>query len=399
MFTRTRYQNGSLRVKKRGNGLKIWEFRYYQPLAEGNGRSLRAVTVGTLQEYPTEAAARKSDAVQSIILRLNAEHSLGPVTARTVGALIARYEEEELPSRYSTRASYQSYLDNYIRPRWGETAIAGVRPMAVEDWLKRLTLAPKTRGHIRSLMSTLFKCAQRWELVEANPMQLVRVRNVSKRLERPSVLSADEFYKLLPHIREPYRTMVLIAGCLGLRASEIVGLQWRDFDFEKSTLLVQRGIVHGRVDDVKTEYSRDVVPIAPELAKALQAYRELSYQTEEGWLFANPATDKPYHQEEIQKKHIRAAAKAAGIDSKVGWKTFRHSFRSWLDQTEAPIGVQRELMRHASIQTTMNVYGRAMTDSKRQAHSNVVQMVMKTESSKTAAPSAAEKGQPTANVV
>jgi hypothetical protein len=31
-------------------------------------------------------------------------------------------------------------------------------------------------------------------------------------------------------------------------------------------------------------------------------------------------------------------------------------------------------MRHASIQTTMNVYGRAMTDRKRQAHSNVVQM-------------------------
>ena len=33
-------------------------------------------------------------------------------------------------------------------------------------------------------------------------------------------------------------------------------------------------------------------------------------------------------------------------------------------------------MRHASIQTTMNVYGRAMTDSKRQAHNNVVQMIL-----------------------
>ena len=48
-----------------------------------------------------------------------------------------------------------------------------------------------------------------------------------------------------------------------------------------------------------------------------------------------------------------------------------------LDETEAPVGVQRELMRHASIQTTMNVYGRAMTDSKRQANGNVVQMVLK----------------------
>jgi integrase len=117
------------------------------------------------------------------------------------------------------------------------------------------------------------------------------------------------------------------------------------------------------------------------LAKELLAYRDRSYPTKEGWLFANPATERPYHQEEIQKKHIQPAAKAAGLDSKVGWKTFRHSFRSWLDETEAPIGVQRELMRHASIRTTMNVYGRAMTDGKREAYRKVVEMVLK--SSKT----------------
>ena len=84
-------------------------------------------------------------------------------------------------------------------------------------------------------MSTLFKCAQRWELVENNPMQLVRVKNVSKRLERPSVLTAEEFHKLLLHVREPYRTMVLIAGCLGLRASEFGG-----FSGEISTFRSQR---------------------------------------------------------------------------------------------------------------------------------------------------------------
>lgn len=33
-------------------------------------------------------------------------------------------------------------------------------------------------------------------------------------------------------------------------------------------------------------------------------------------------------------------------------------------------------MRHASIQTTMNIYGKAMTDSKRQAHSKVLEMVL-----------------------
>ncbi len=53
------------------------------------------------------------------------------------------------------------------------------------------------------------------------------------------------------------------------------------------------------------------------------------------------------------------------------------TYRSWLDETDAPMGVQKELMRHASIQTTMNIYGMTMTDSKRQAHSKVVEMVLK----------------------
>ena len=38
-------------------------------------------------------------------------------------------------------------------------------------------------------------------------------------------------------------------------------------------------------------------------------------------------------------------------------------------------------MRHASIQTTMNIYGKAMTDSKRQAHSKVVEMVLNSRKS------------------
>lgn len=67
----------------------------------------------------------------------------------------------------------------------------------------------------------------------------------------------------------------------------------------------------------------------------------------------------------------------------IGWHTFRHSYRSSLDHTEAPLGVQKELMRHASIQTTMNIYGKAMTDSKRQAHSRVVEMVLKSKKPKT----------------
>jgi integrase len=374
LFTRTRYQYGSLETKERKKGKEVWEFRYYEPDARGE-RQRRAVMVGTREEYPTESAARKAPVVQAILLRLNAEQPTAPGAAN-FGAVIARYEQEEMPERYSTRAAYQSYINNQIRPRWADTAMSAVKPMVVEDWLKNLALAPKTKSHVRSLMHTIFQCAERWELIEKNPIKLVRVKGGTKRLKTPRVLAPEEFHSLLPFIREPYRTMVLIAGCLGLRVSEIVALQWRDFDFPGRTLLIQRSVVHGRVGDVKTEYSRDSVPLDAAVVEALMLHKERSFAAPEGWLFANPVTEKPYHQEEIQKKHIRKAGVASKIGGDIGWHTFRHSYRSWLDETGAPLTVQKELMRHASIQTTMNIYGKAMTDSKRQAHSKVVEMVL-----------------------
>jgi integrase len=339
--------------------------------------------VGTREEYPTESAARKAPVVQAILLRLNAEQPVTPGAAN-FGAVIARYEQEEMPERYSTRAAYQSYINNQIRPRWADTAMSAVKPMAVEDWLRNLALAPKTKSHVRSLMHTIFQCAERWELIEKNPIKLVRVKGGTKRLKTPRVLTPEEFHSLLPFIREPYRTMVLIAGCLGLRASEIVALQWRDFDFSGRTLLIQRSVVHGRMGDVKTEYSRDSVPLDTAVVDALMLHKGRAFSTLEGWLFANPVTGKPYHQEEIQKNHIHKAGVASEIGSDIGWHTFRHSYRSWLDETGAPLTVQKELMRHASIQTTMNIYGKAMADSKRQAHSKVVERVLNGKKDQTA---------------
>lgn len=57
------------------------------------------------------------------------------------------------------------------------------------------------------------------------------------------ILTVDEFCRLLEQFAEPYRTMVLIAQCLGLRVSEIMGLKWGDFDFKKRKVLVQRSVV------------------------------------------------------------------------------------------------------------------------------------------------------------
>jgi integrase len=169
--------------------------------------------------------------------------------------------------------------------------------------------------------------------------------------------------------------MVLVAACLGLRASEIVGLQWGDLNWEERTLLVQRSVVHGRVGDTKTEASRIPLPVDPRLGDALleQRYRSMHREPSD-WVFAN-RIGKPRWQESILQRQIKPAALRAGI-GKIGWHTFRHSYSSLLRRVGADIKVQQELLRHSTIQSTMNVYTQAMSEGKRAANSVVVRSVL-----------------------
>jgi hypothetical protein len=67
----------------------------------------------------------------------------------------------------------------------------------------------------------------------------------------------------------------------------------------------------------------------------------------------------------------RKAGKTSGVHN-MSTHTMRHTYRSWLDAVGTPIAVQRKLMRHADIRTTMNVYGDVVTDEMSTAQSRVV---------------------------
>jgi integrase len=239
MFVRTRFQYGSLRLRKRERGSDVWEFRYYETNPEGK-RIRRSMILGEQALYRTEAEARK--ATQTLLMQLNEEAPRAEMEAPTFGALLDKYIEHELPERYSTRSSHLSNIRKHIRPRWNEQPVNKMKPMAMELWLRDLPLAPKSKVHIRSLMHLVLKCAERWGVIEIgkNPVTLVRVKNASKRLKRPQILEVAQFFEMLKHLAEPYRTMVMVAQCTGLRISEILGLQWGDFNFEDHTFMVQR---------------------------------------------------------------------------------------------------------------------------------------------------------------
>ena len=161
----------------------------------------------------------------------------------------SRMSSEVRELRHSTSNAYKSYLNNQIKPRWGDYPLSKVKPFAVEQWLKGLDLAPRTRGHLHNLMRVLLNCAMRWELTEIgeNPMKLVRVRGTSKRRREPLVLDVNQFRLLIAGLDEPFRTMVILDLATGLRCSELFALQWRDALWDDRTLLVRRAIVTGVV--------------------------------------------------------------------------------------------------------------------------------------------------------
>jgi len=225
----------------------------------------------------------------------------------TLDALIDHYVEHELPQlRYATQQAHLSTLNRWIRPRWGAFLLDEVRPMEVEQWLRSLPLAPKTKVNMRSLFHLVYQHGRRWELTDANPIELVRQRGGRRSI--PRVLSVREIRLVLGELEEPYRTMVLVAACLGLRASEIVGLQWGDLNWEERTLMVRRSVVHGRVGDTKTEASRLPLPVDPRLSDALleQRYRSRHREASD-WVFANHQ-GKPRWQESILQRQIKPAA-------------------------------------------------------------------------------------------
>jgi integrase len=212
------------------------------------------------------------------------------------------------------------------------------------------------------MLHRLFNCAIRWELIDRNPIDLVR--QSSKRTKIPRVVTPEEFKKLLNELVEPYRTMALVAGCLGLRISEILGLRWGDIDWEKLTVLVQRSVVDGKVYETKTEASLKPLPIDPELADALLLFRrQAAHVAATDYIFAGDSR-KPRWQGVMFTRHIKpAGVRAIG---KVGLHAFRYFLR--LCTTRAPTWPSRR--------NCCGTRTQAVTPAKREADHQVARVFL-----------------------
>jgi integrase len=208
-------------------------------------------------------------------------------------------------------------------------------------------------------------------------MELVTIKDATKRAKKPRSLTTEEFQRFVRHLAEPFRTIALLCVCFGLRISETLALKWGDVDWLNRRLRVERGIVCQIVDNVKTPESQRALHIDSEMLEVLKLWKQASQFSGPGdWVFASPAQlgRLPSSYDQVWRMYQRAGAKA-GIGG-LGTHSLRHTYRSWLDAVGTPIAVQQKLMRHADIRTTMNVYGDIVTDEMAVASGKVSRLAL-----------------------
>jgi hypothetical protein len=156
---RARNREGSVVLDKR---IKTWNFFWWE-----NGKR-RSKKIGTVSQYPTKASAWR--AAQT--LRLAVENRCPVNSEAPVRTLVDQYRTEKMPTRLDTRREYESWIRVHILPKWGKNLITDLQACPVEMWLESLALAPKSRTHIRGILSALWNFAM-WKQdipMQVNPM-------------------------------------------------------------------------------------------------------------------------------------------------------------------------------------------------------------------------------------
>lgn len=118
-------------------------------------------------------------------------------------------------------------------------------------------------------------------------------------------------------------------------------------------MTIRRAYTHGELKEVKTLASGAALPIEGAVVDALLAHRATSKGE---WVFPSPITGRPMRGDTILHKHIKPTAHLLGLP-KMGWHSLRHSYKSWIGSSTASPSQLKDMMRHADITTTMDIYG------------------------------------------
>jgi len=282
----------------------------------------------------------------------------------------------------STQSSYQGVIAKYLGPRFEHLSLRDLTRLTLQQYFSSMAgrVSYPTISKIRDVLSSILRSAVDVEYLIKTPMDGLRLP-LDKRPRQPKpTITPEDFHKLVNLVAEPYATMLYVAVWTGLRVSELIGLKWRCVHADSIT--IEERFCRGDWSVPKTDASAATIGVSPEViarvlrlktltveiraGRAIRKHKLVKSDDPDALIFQSVQEGKPMNDQNILKRHIQPAARKLGLPF-VNWQCLRTSHATWLVQAGAdPKSVQGQ-MRHARIQTTMEIYAQIVPAAQRRA--------------------------------
>jgi len=300
---------------------------------------------------------------------------------------------KKLDLRPTTWESYEYLVRVHIKPAIGAVQLQSLTTDQIQTLYRTKVgeqLSSSTVRHIHQVIHGALDQAIRNRLIPYNPAKGTKLPQL-KYSERQA-LTPEETDRFLTAAQEDRlgAAFILLLGT-GLRRGELLALTWRDVDLSRGIIHIRHGVTFTKTaglyrDRPKTDKSARSVPLPGIVASALQAHKDRMLQEEnyrlDGPMFCT-REGTPIIPRNFNRTFYRLR-KRAGIPN-VNLHALRHTFATRLLEMGENLKVVQELLGHARINITADLYAHVSPQLKRRAVAKmdrVLEVGVKMESKK-----------------
>jgi integrase len=256
---------------------------------------------------------------------------------------------------------HESIVRLHLKPAIGSTKLAVLSPLQVQSLYRaksRTHLAPGSVKRIHTTLHKALKQAVRWQMIPRNPCDSVDAPKGYRGEIKP--FDKEQVKTLLATAKEtqPRLFALYVLGVTtGMRQSELIGLQWSDFCLPADRLTVKRSVFKGKISTPKARSSRNVKLTG--LAVDSLIHHKNEHKQSDLWVFATK-NGTPLDCGNFHKYHWRRLLEDAGLPRTSFHAGTRHTCATLLLGQSVHPKLVADLLGHASIKTTLNLYSHAM---------------------------------------
>ena len=350
-----------------------WRIRWRETvIVDGAKRSrLRYENLGRISKR--EASKVLAERLAAAEVRAEADEK------RTFQELAAEWSRSVLPMyKHSTRKNHHHIVGKHLLPAFGDVPLAEMRKPLLQSYvaqLERRGYAPKTIDHIHDVLSAVLRTGVQWGYLPENPaggLALPKLRTV-----RPKWALTESQAALLVQALPPLpRTMIAMALATGLRRGELFALRWSSIDEDSGVIRVTEAVYEGSFGSPKTAAGTRNVPLPPQALELLAEWKADVYGGDPSSLVFATRSGKPISPNNILRRYVFPACEELGLP-RATWLTFRRTYSSWAHDKGVPQKVVAELLGHANVYTTMNVYTQTVEGAQRAAADRIGEKLFK----------------------